>query len=103
MEMKCDNCIHKQVCKDKPPESYPRVMIDTITENCEYYTNAADVQPVVHAHWICIGDYDEFIFECSNCHDIWRFENGTPRENNVDYCFSCGAKMDSDDTYDKPT
>ena len=21
-------------------------------------------------------------------------------ENNVDYCFSCGAKMDGDDTYD---
>ena len=45
--MKCDNCIHKEVCEKKPPESYPRVMIDTITENCEYYTNAADVQPVV--------------------------------------------------------
>ena len=45
--MKCDSCIHKQVCKDKPPESYPRVMIDTITENCEYYTNVADVLPLL--------------------------------------------------------
>ena len=47
MAMKCDNCIHKLVCKDKPPESYPQFMIDIMTDKCEYYTNAADVQPVV--------------------------------------------------------
>ena len=41
--MKCDSCIHKQVCKDKPPESYPRVMIDIMTDKCEHYIHIADV------------------------------------------------------------
>lgn len=44
--MKCDSCIHKQVCKDKPPESYPRVMIDIMTDKCEHYINNTDVQPL---------------------------------------------------------
>ena len=35
--MKCDSCIHKQVCKDKPPESYPQFMIDIMTDKCENY------------------------------------------------------------------
>ena len=47
MEMKCDNCIHKQVCKDKPPESYPQFMIDIMTDKCEYYINNTDVLPLL--------------------------------------------------------
>lgn len=43
--MKCDNCIHKRVCKDKPPESYPQFMINIMTDSCEYYINSADIQP----------------------------------------------------------
>ena len=50
--MKCDSCIHKQVCKDKPPESYPQFMIDIMTDKCEHYINNTDVQPVKHGHWI---------------------------------------------------
>ena len=55
---------------------------------------AADVEPVVHAHWICIGDIDENIYECSRCHEIWCLNDGTPKENNMNYCLNCGAKMD---------
>ena len=35
--MKCDSCIHKEVCKDKPPESYPQFMINIMTDKCEHY------------------------------------------------------------------
>ena len=45
--VKCDNCIHKQVCKDKPPESYPQFMIDIMTDKCEHYVHIADVQPLL--------------------------------------------------------
>ncbi len=55
---------------------------------------AADVEPVVHAHWICIGDIDENIYECSRCHEIWCLNDGTPKGNNMNYCLNCGAKMD---------
>ena len=90
--MKCDSCIHKEVCKDKPPESYPRVMIDTITENCEYYTNAADVQPVKHGHWII--NSDGYYPMCSEC------MNEPQGRIMTDFCPNCGAKMDGGDTYD---
>ena len=43
--MKCDNCIHKRVCKDKPPESYPQFMINIMTDSCEYYINNTDIKP----------------------------------------------------------
>ena len=87
--MKCDSCIHKQVCKDKPPESYPRVMIDTITENCEYYTNVADVQPVVHAEWICHEPEIGLYYSCSKC-------GHNALQGMYKFCPNCGAKMDGD-------
>lgn len=34
---KCDNCIHKQVCKYRPPKSYPQFMIRVICENCKHF------------------------------------------------------------------
>lgn len=36
--MKCDNCIHKEVCKFKPPEGYPQFMKRIIAENCKQYS-----------------------------------------------------------------
>ena len=45
--MKCDSCIHKDVCKDKPPESYPQFMIDIMTDKCENYINNTDVLPLL--------------------------------------------------------
>ena len=47
LAMKCDSCIHKQVCKDKPPESYPQFMIDIMTDKCEHYINNTDVLPLL--------------------------------------------------------
>ena len=35
--MRCDNCIHKDVCKIKPPEQYPEVMKQLICCNCEHF------------------------------------------------------------------
>ena len=54
---------------------------------------AADVQPVRRGHWICIGDIDEYIFECSECHEIYYLNEGTPKEHQYNYCPNCGAKL----------
>ena len=54
---------------------------------------AADVVPVVHAHWIQTSAEDEngnAYYSCSNC--------GCGESHNpiveVPYCWKCGAKMD---------
>ena len=98
MAMKCDSCIHKQVCKDKPPESYPQFMIDIMTDKCEHYINNIDVQPVKHGRWI----NENFCTRCSACGNMTIYDKYS-REVESDYCPNCGAKMDGDDTYDKPT
>lgn len=50
---------------------------------------AADVAPVVHAHWIeHIDDYENYC-ECSNCH-----ENPYGPIDETMFCPNCGARMD---------
>ena len=55
---------------------------------------AADVEPVRRGKWICVGDIDEYIFECSECHEIYCLIDGTPKEHQYNYCPNCGAKLD---------
>ena len=54
---------------------------------------SADVEPVRRGHWICIGDIDEYIFECSECHEIYCLNDGTPKEQQYNYCPNCGTKL----------
>lgn len=50
---------------------------------------AADVAPVVHAHWIEHVDWYENYCECSNCHE----SPDAPLCETM-FCPNCGAKMD---------
>ena len=52
----------------------------------------SDVQPVVHGEWM-VGDYEEGTWECSNCGLLWTLNDGTPEENNMNFCTYCGADM----------
>lgn len=93
--MKCDNCMHKQVCKYRPPKSYPQFMIDIMTDKCEHYIHAAYVQPVVHARWILYGrdSANTRFIHCSRCN----FEvaiHGYREDEYYIYCPNCRAKMD---------
>lgn len=61
----------------------------TITD----HTDAADVAPVVHAHWKFVSGPDEdnnLQVMCSNCGagDLHAVEATVP------YCWRCGARMD---------
>ena len=60
---------------------------------------AADVAPVVHAHWIneppyraLNGDFRK-TQECSRCHSTYVSAGNTPYSNHK-FCAECGAKMD---------
>lgn len=38
-------------------------------------------------------DYDYIIYGCSNCKEVWCFEDGTPEDASYNYCPKCGAKI----------
>ena len=63
--------------------------------DCIRYMDAADVAPVIHAHWIEQedGNLDTY-YTCSSCKEDFDLIAGTPCENLYNYCPSCGAKMD---------
>lgn len=55
----------------------------------------ADVASVVHGRWIeRDDDWFATYYDCSVCGESWVPIDGTPEQNNVKYCPSCGAKMD---------
>ena len=56
-----------------------------------------DAVPVVHGHWIDMGDFEQ-CSACSGTH-LKRFETyyGTVTWMKTDYCPNCGAKMDENE------
>jgi len=38
-------------------------------------------------------DYDDDTWECSKCGCYWCLSDGTPIDNNMNYCPECGAKI----------
>ena len=57
---------------------------------------AADVRPNVRGKWIEREDmyYGWNIWECSECHEEFCIEDGTPSDNEYKYCPNCGAEME---------
>ena len=49
----------------------------------------ADVAPVRHGRWVKHGRR----WQCTNCKVLMSID-GTPKENLLNYCPNCGAKMD---------
>ena len=52
----------------------------------------ADVAPVRHGRWVKHGHK----WQCTNCKVLMSID-GTPKENLLNYCPNCGAKMDGGD------
>ena len=40
------------------------------------------------------NEYDSNVYVCSNCGLVWYLEEGTPEENDMNYCPKCGEKCD---------
>lgn len=59
---------------------------------------SADVVERKRGEWIYKpDDYDESTWECSNCKEPWTLIDGTPQDNNMNFCPNCGADMRGDD------
>ena len=63
---------------------------------------AADVRPVVHGNWIAEADFlMDVVNRCSVCGEEFVLIDGTPADNNYNFCPCCGADMrpvDGDET-----
>lgn len=42
------------------------------------------------------NEYDDDTYECSQCGEPWTLIEGTPKENNMNFCPNCGAEMRGD-------
>ena len=69
------------------------------TENMQAVKEAAitawDMRADTHpkGKWLLYEDKDTNAWECSICHSVWQLIEGTPAENGMNYCHSCGAEM----------
>ena len=52
----------------------------------------ADAQEVKYGKWETF-DCDKNSYKCSACGDVQYLVEGTPKDNNYNYCPTCGAKM----------
>lgn len=77
------------------PGVHPKLDRDT-AEDILFAIPAADVRPVVHAEWICIGRNLDGTsdFECSACLGILMDVPDDDEHDLCTFCPACGAKMD---------
>lgn len=57
---------------------------------------SADVQPVKHGYWeeiIGYGGWGDTHYRCSVCGEEWYLKDGKPKDNNMNFCPRCSAKM----------
>lgn len=60
---------------------------------------AANVQPVKHGYWEEVTEYGgwgDTHYRCSVCGEEWYLEDGKPKDNNMNFCPRCGARMDGE-------
>ena len=57
---------------------------------------AVDAEPVQHGEWILnpCNLYNDATWVCSACGNKWVLIDGTPLDNQMNYCSRCGARMD---------
>ncbi len=85
--LKCEECIHKFVCFILENKGYPQ-------EECRYFKNRSQFVDMPVGKWIPGKDYFDYpVYRCSNCNEQVDFEEGTPKDNDFQFCPFCGAKM----------
>lgn len=63
-------------------------------------TPVKDAEPVQHGEWILnpCNIYNDATWVCSVCGNEWVLIDGTPLDNQMNYCPKCGARMDGGKT-----
>lgn len=73
-----------------------RGILDACYEFSKIIEDNLTTDGLVHAKWIKYENhiYDEYYHTCSACDNDWVCIEGSPEDNNMNYCPYCGAKMD---------
>ena len=59
-----------------------------------YWAGKRDHEPK-WGEWKEVEDFDcDIHYQCSVCGEEWYFIDGTPKDNNANFCPQCGAKME---------
>lgn len=91
--------LQERLKKKKPDPAAPRydeVFNDALLRFKSMVHSAPTVEPErKKGKWIHKPDIylDEQTWECSECGEPWIFIEGTPSENNANFCPNCGADM----------
>lgn len=80
-----DKMLHELNFYADRPTKKAMAMIKTLPEE--------DVEPVIHAHWITCGIFDDFV-KCSHCG--WKAPFTLIGDFNIVGCPGCRAKMDEE-------
>lgn len=105
MAMECENCprnADKELYKCVHNPTPERCTCSDIAQICiriTKFATFADVQPVKHGYWEEVTDYGgwgDTHYRCSVCGEEWYLEDGKPKDNNMNFCPRCGARMDAE-------
>lgn len=86
---------HKRMCLER--NVVLRADEDDVIKFIDTKCPTEDVAEVKHGHWIEKVDWDSCYYECSACGNEWICIEGTPLDNDMNFCPHCGAKMDEEE------
>ena len=101
-ECGCGKCYYKELkgdwcTEDNHPEFFDcddKLKLDAAAAIEALQAEVKRLEPK-RGEWTEIEDYDgDFHYQCSVCGEEWYFIDGTPADNNANYCPRCGAKME---------
>lgn len=86
----CGDCVYYSMKKHR----CTRGCTDEGDARAHFYVDCPlpDVVPVRHGKWEVWND-DKNTFECSKCGMAFTLNEGTPKDNDYNYCPNCGADM----------
>lgn len=80
-----------EILKRNKPTSDPRRCGTELCEAVDMAIEALQEPERKKGQWEDF-DYDNS-YLCTSCGEIWTLNDGTPEENNMNYCPNCGADM----------
>lgn len=104
--LKAENPIVETVLVDKMRQQMEETVCHcNVKENAELIAKILDddvdgkvFELPKRGEWTEVEDFDgDTHYQCSVCGEEWYFIDGTPADNNANYCPRCGAKMEVQD------
>ena len=91
----CEDAISREEAINEMSNALKRVFVEhrDIAEKAMNKLPPVTPQPKI-GHWIEEEVFDgEVAYKCSECGGLFELENGTPKDNEYNFCPKCGARM----------